>query len=115
MAEYGQTALLAFSEVESTLAAEVYLKEQESALRHGAEEALEAEGLAWDQYQKGLTGIVTVLESQRRAFDSKRQLLQISNQRLQNRINLYLALGGDFGQSAVTASAEKKKNEANDI
>lgn len=114
LAEYGQTALLAFSEVESALAAEVYLKEQESALRTGAEEALEAEDLAWDQYQKGLTNIVTVLESQRRAFDSKRQLLQISNQRLQNRINLYLALGGDFGQSSVTASAQDKRDETND-
>ncbi len=114
LAEYGQTALQAFSEVESALAAEVYLKEQESALRHGAEEALEAEDLAWDQYQKGLTDIVTVLESQRRAFDSKRQLLQISNQRLQNRINLYLALGGDFGQATATASAQNNRDGAND-
>ena len=103
LADYSQTALQAFREVESALSAEVYLKEQESALRNGAEEALEAEDLAWDQYQKGLTEIVTVLESQRRAFDSKRQLLQISNQRLQNRIDLYLALGGDFGLPDSTA------------
>ena len=114
LAEYGQTALQAFREVESALAAEVYLRKQESALRTGAKEALEAEELAWEQYQKGITDIVTVLESQRRAFDSKRQLLQISNQRLQNRIDLYLALGGDFGQSVATASAQDNRNEAND-
>ena len=36
------------------------------------------------------------LESQRRVFDAKRSLLQLQNQRLQNRIDLYLALGGEF-------------------
>jgi hypothetical protein len=44
-----------------------------------------------------LTDIITVLESQRRSFNAQRSLLQVSNQRLQNRIDLYLALGGDFG------------------
>ena len=37
-----------------------------------------------------------VLESQRRAFDSRSSLLSTKNARLQNRIDLYLALGGDF-------------------
>ena len=40
--------------------------------------------------------IITVLESQRRAFDSRSTLLTIKNQRLQNRVDLYLSLGGDF-------------------
>ena len=111
LADYEQIVLKAFREVESTLAAEVYLKEQEAALGDGALEALEAERLAWNQYQKGLIDIVTVLESQRRAFDSKRQLLQISNQRLQNRINLYLALGGDFGQLAETVIVGRSNDE----
>ena len=111
LADYEQIVLKAFREVESTLAAEVYLKEQEAALGDGALEALEAERLAWNQYQKGLIDVVTVLESQRRAFDSKRQLLQISNQRLQNRINLYLALGGDFGQLAETVIVGRSNDE----
>jgi outer membrane protein TolC len=31
-------------------------------------------------------------------FDAKRSLLELQNLRLQNRIDLYLALGGEFAQ-----------------
>ena len=39
---------------------------------------------------------VTVLAAQRRAFTANSSLIAIRNERLQNRIDLYLALGGDF-------------------
>ncbi len=97
LADYASAALTAFREVEIALAAESYLAAQEAALKTAAEESIEAEQLAWDAYQSGLDGIITVLEAQRRSFDSRRQHLQIINQRLQNRIDLYLALGGNFG------------------
>ena len=96
LADFGQIALTAFREVESTLASASYLAGQEEFLSISAEESIGAADLAWDQYQRGLIDIVTVLESQRRSFDSQRQLLQISKERLQNRVDLYLALGGDF-------------------
>ncbi len=96
LADYANSALTAFREVESALAAEKYLADQEKALETASEESIEAEQLAWDAYQAGLANIITVLEAQRRSFDSRRQHLQIINQRLQNRINLYLALGGNF-------------------
>jgi outer membrane protein TolC len=38
----------------------------------------------------------TVLESQRQAYDAVTQVVQLKNQRLQNRISLYLSLGGEF-------------------
>ena len=91
-----QTTLQAFAEVETTLNAETFLTQQETALRAAVQEAIEAEKLAQEDYLAGLAGIVTVLESQRRVFDAKRSLLQLQNQRLQNRIDLYLALGGEF-------------------
>ena len=59
---------------------------------------IEAEKLAMDDYTAGLADIVTVLESQRRVFDAKRSLIDLQNLRLQNRIDLYLALGGEFAQ-----------------
>ncbi len=96
LADYASSALTAFREVETALAAEKFLADQEEALQTAAEESIEAEQLAWDAYQSGLDNIITVLEAQRRSFDSQRQHLQIINQRLQNRINLYLALGGNF-------------------
>ena len=96
---YGQTVLQAFLEVEDALAAENYLAAQEIALRSSAEESIEAEKLALEEYGKGLAGIITVLESQRRSFNAQSSLIQVSSQRLQNRLDLYLALGGDFDSS----------------
>jgi outer membrane protein TolC len=55
-----------------------------------------AEDLAWDQYERGIIDITTLLDAQRRADDSASQLISVQNQRLQNRINLHIALGGDF-------------------
>jgi len=96
--QYVQTTLQAFAEVETALAAESYLVKQETALRGAATEANEAEKLAQDDYLAGLADLVTVLESQRRVFDAKRSLIDLQNLRLQNRIDLYLALGGEFAQ-----------------
>ena len=98
--QYVQTTLQAFAEVETALGAETYLTRQESALRASANEANEAQTLAQDDYLAGLTDIVTVLESQRRVFDARRSLLEIQNLRLQNRIDLYLAIGGEFAPPA---------------
>ena len=95
-ADYADTALNAFREVETALAAEAFFKQQESYLEKASREALLAEELSLAQYEKGLVDIITVLESQRRAFDSRSTLLNIKNQRLQNRVDLYLSLGGDF-------------------
>ena len=58
-----------------------------------AEAALER---ALDQYQRGLVGYTTVLESQRRAFDAQSTVIRLHNLLLQNRVALSLALGGDF-------------------
>ena len=96
--QYVQTTLQAFAEVETTLAAETFLNQQEIALRGAVTEATEAESLAQEDYLAGLTDLVTVLEAQRRVFDAKRSLIEIQNLRLQNRIDIYLALGGEFSK-----------------
>ena len=96
VANYGQTALQAFREVETALGAEHFLLDQLKHISAAKKEAAAAETLSWQQYRRGLTSMVTVLESQRRAFNASSQLLSIRNQCLQNRISLYLALGGDF-------------------
>jgi len=93
---YNQALLTAFKEVETGLRNEHLLKEQESALKQAVEESIAAEDLAFEQYQSGLLDFITVLESQRRSFGAQSTEIEIRNQRLQNRINLYLALGGAF-------------------
>ncbi|MGE9294464.1 MAG: efflux transporter outer membrane subunit [Puniceicoccales bacterium] len=96
LANYGQSALDAFNEVEKSLAAEVYLDKRVAALQDASEESAKAEQTAWQRYSRGLTDIITVLESQRRAFESESAYITVRTQRLNNRVTLYLALGGDF-------------------
>ena len=93
---YAEVALQAFREVESALAAESLLETRETALNTASDESTEAEGLALDEYTRGLVGIITLLDSQRRTFVAKSDLIEVKNQRLQNRTRLYLALGGGF-------------------
>lgn len=96
IAVFSQTVLNAFQEVENSLDNEQLLLEQESALKTAATESVAAEEIAWERYNRGLVDIITVLDSQRRAVTAQSQLYSISRARLQNRVDLYLALGGDF-------------------
>jgi len=106
--DYAETTLTAFREVEDALDSEAYLVAQEQATRNAAREAHAAETLAEEQYRRGLTDIVTLLEAQRRKFNADSALIEVTNLRLQNRIDLHLALGGDFksGAEPQTASSE---------
>lgn len=98
---YAETALTAFREVETALAAEKYLKGQVSALSRATSESRRAEELSLRDYETGIVDIITLLESQRRAFDSESQLLSRQLELLTNRIDLYLALGGDFDHPPI--------------
>ncbi len=98
-AQYAQTALIAFQEVESFLNADKQLKKQLETAQISAHEGVEAELLAQEQYQSGLTDIVTLLESQRRSFENQSTLIRTRMERVQNRINLHLALGGGYAHS----------------
>jgi len=96
LANYAQTVLVAFREVETALTAERLLALQEASLRIAATESNEAERLALERYRVGLVDIITWLEARRRAFNANSSLIAVSNRRIQNRIDLYLALGGGF-------------------
>ena len=93
------------------MANEQLLKEQETALRTASKESIAAEELAWEQYNRGLVDIITVLDSQRRAVSSQSSLFSISRARLQNRVDLYLALGGDFENAADASRVEDYSDE----
>lgn len=96
LAAYANTTLQAFSEVETALAAEEYLVERERHLEMSAEQSRAAETIADDRYRSGLDDYITVLESQRLALQAEGDLIAARRQRLENRVDLYLALGGGF-------------------
>ena len=94
---YAQSALEAFREVEATLAADRSLARQESFLASELQQATLAERQAERDYSEGINpNILSVLEAQRRANNARASMIRLQNQRLQNRIDLHLALGGDF-------------------
>jgi len=100
--DFANVALKAYREVESALAAEDWLAQQEAFQRKSLEQAALAEKQAGRDYAEGVDGtdILSLLEAQRRASNARNSLILFQNQRIQNRINLYLALGGDFNTPA---------------
>jgi len=88
--------------VETALAAEWYYIKQVAALEEASREARRATELSLSQYEKGLVEIITLLESQRRAFDAQSALISAKLMLVQNRVDLYLALGGDFDHAVVS-------------
>lgn len=91
-----KTTLTAFQEVEDSLSREQALQMQHAAIKEAVKYAQGGLDLALDRYQSGIENYTTVLESQRRLFDSMRNEINIRNALLQNRIGIHLALGGDF-------------------
>lgn len=96
IANYSAAVLAAFREVETALAAEPLIAAQAGYQNTAADEANNAAKLALSRYNAGLTEIITLLDTQRRAFNARSSLLETQLNRLRNRIDLHLALGGDF-------------------
>lgn len=104
-AEFEQAALTAFSEVENALAAERHLSQRVEALEDSSRLALDAYRRSLEEFRIGTGEILTVLAAQQRLFTSRSQALAVRRQRLDNRVDLYLALGGSF--RPVAPPAEK--------
>ena len=94
--QYLDRMYAAFAEVENAISRNALLKQQYQSTVAAESNAVAGLTLAFEQYQRGLVSYTTVLESQRRAFDAQSSVIDLRNRLLQNRINLHLALGGDF-------------------
>ncbi|MGI8603974.1 MAG: efflux transporter outer membrane subunit [Verrucomicrobiales bacterium] len=93
-----KSVLAAFGEVESALAADAYLASRENALREAVQLAVEADDEARAAFRDGVSDLLTVFAAQNRRLQTQAQLISVRRLRLDNRINLHLALGGDFEQ-----------------
>jgi NodT family efflux transporter outer membrane factor (OMF) lipoprotein len=96
MANYGSAALRAFSEVEQGLSNETLLREREGYLEELLSESQEALRVADTQFNVGKVDFLNVLQQQGQVISARSSLLNIRDQRLQQRVDLHLALGGDF-------------------
>lgn len=112
---FANVALNAFREVESAIDREQSLAIQEESLKTELAQAELAEEQASRDYSEGLVNILSVLEAQRRAFSARNSEINLRNSRIQNRITLHLALGGDFNlsnnQFSISNSEIKSANQ----
>lgn len=98
MAQYGQKALTAFQEVENGLSSEDTLQKQNSYLENIEGDYRKSMELVMDEYEVGKVDLLSVLVIQGQWVGSNISLINIQNQRLLQRVDLHLALGGSFSE-----------------
>ncbi len=96
IAVYAQAALNAFKEVEESLAAEEHLLRREEYLKIEVKENKIAYDQTMEQYKIGQITLLDVLTVENKWIASRISEMDIAGQRLVNRVNLHLALGGSF-------------------
>ena len=104
MAEYARIAQRCFGEVENALGAEIALREREALLAGNIADNQRALELAKVQYRVGKIDLRSVEQRQLALVSARSVLLRVQTDRLVQRANLYLALGGGFDGPAATAS-----------
>jgi outer membrane protein, multidrug efflux system len=95
-ASYVGAALRAFEDVEDALAGDYYLRKREGALADAVSSSADSVKFSREQLEQGQIDMFTVLRLTGENLAAKVQLTQIRASRLRERVNLYLALGGDF-------------------
>jgi len=93
---YKKAALSAFSDVESALTNEYILRKREKSLREAYMHAKQAAKILSEKYKLGMGNIIDVQGTIKRVIYSEKELLYVQYDLLAQRVNLYLALGGDF-------------------
>ena len=96
IAAYGLTLLTAYSEVENALNNESLFAERQQFLEKAVADNSAAMKLTMEQFNVGRVDMLSVLQIQARVLAARSALIGIQNQRLVQRINLHLALGGSF-------------------
>jgi NodT family efflux transporter outer membrane factor (OMF) lipoprotein len=93
VAEYGQTVLEAFREVETALANERALRAELANWQESLQDANEALALANDRYIEGTIDMTGLLFIQQFQLESQVNVVQAQAALLNNRVLLYMALG----------------------
>ncbi len=96
VADYARAGQRAFGEVEGALGAETALREREVILEATIRDSERALELAQIQYRVGTIDLRGVEQSQLAVYSARSSRVRVQSERLAQRVNLYLALGGGF-------------------
>ena len=100
MAEYARIAQRSFGEVENALGADIALRERDDLLARNVADNERALALAQTQFRVGSVDLRAVEQRQLALYSARTALLRVQTERLAQRANLYLALGGAFEAAA---------------
>ncbi len=95
-AAYAGNVLTALAEVETALSNGRYLSEQLDHLEDRLQNTRTAAQRLTEQYRSGLVPLLDVLAVERRRFEAEQEYVLVGQAAWNNRIALYLALGGDW-------------------
>jgi NodT family efflux transporter outer membrane factor (OMF) lipoprotein len=104
VAEYRQTVLTAFQQVEDNLAASRVLQIEEPQRAAASKAADEEETVALNEYRAGTVDYTTVVTAQAAALSARQTLLTIQVQRMTTEVSLIEALGGGWSASQLPKS-----------
>jgi NodT family efflux transporter outer membrane factor (OMF) lipoprotein len=96
VANYRQTVLTAFREVEDALSTLRILAEEAAVQQQALAAARQSLELTTNQYKAGLVGFLNVVVVQAQAFAEERDAIDLQGRRYAATIDLIKALGGDF-------------------
>jgi NodT family efflux transporter outer membrane factor (OMF) lipoprotein len=103
VAHYGSVVLVAFREVEDSLANEQLLTKRLPMEQSAVESRSQAVRIATIQYKAGRRDLLWVSNLQTAELTSQADLIKLWGLQRRNRIRLYLALGGSFDATPSTA------------
>lgn len=106
VADYRQTVLTAFREVEDNLASLRLLHGQTAAQDAALQAATRAAQLSQAQYREGAVSYLDVLDADRTALQQQRASARLDGDRASTVVSLIRALGGGWGQDAPRVAAE---------
>ncbi len=96
VANYRQTVLTAFQQVEDALAAARVLQDEAALRQQASASADQAEQILLNQYRAGQVAYTSVVVAQATALSARQSLLTIQGQRVTNAVTLVTALGGGW-------------------
>jgi outer membrane protein, multidrug efflux system len=103
--DYGRIGARAFGEVENALSSEFAAARREEILGAAASENQRALDLAQIRYKVGSGDLLGVQQQQLAVQGSRSAAVRMQTERLIQRVNLYLALGGGFDTAAAVAES----------
>ena len=110
--DWARDLLNAYLEVETALSADGPLRRREEQLGLAAEHADAARRLAEERYLLGRNDIIAVLDARQRAFTNRSAQLTAQRELLDLRVDLFLALGGGFGEDSPPSSGNETEAAA---